>query len=95
MIELFARVRLARDHRWASGQMSAYLDHELPAAARARMERHVGDCPRCRQLLASLRRLVDGLHRLPAAASTPASADGYRIAAAVRDRLAEPPSPPS
>ena len=48
--------------------LSLYLDAELPAAERRRVEGHLGGCPECRQRLAGLRRVVDGLGRLPAAA---------------------------
>ncbi len=43
-----------------SFDFQAYLDGDLPAAARAELERHVGTCPSCRATLAALRR-VDGL----------------------------------
>jgi anti-sigma factor RsiW len=80
------RVRFRRDHRWARRRMSDYLDGELPAAARARIEHHLGECAGCRRLLAELRRTVEGLRRLPAPS---AGADAVRIAAAVRARVSE------
>jgi anti-sigma factor RsiW len=45
--------------------MSAGLDGELDAGARARMERHTAACPRCRELLDGLERLVDVLRSRP------------------------------
>ncbi len=68
--------------------MSGYLDGDLGARARARMERHLGECQDCRRLLAGLRVVVDGLHRLPAPSG---GADAVQIAAGVRLRLNEPP----
>ena len=78
--------RFRRDHRWAPGRMSSYLDGELAPAVRTRMERHLGECAECRRLLAGLRRTVDGLHRLSARS---AGADALRIAALVQVRLNE------
>ena len=79
--------RFRRDHRWAPGRMSSYLDGELAPAVRTRMERHLGECAECRRLLAGLRRTVDGLHRLSAPST---SVNALRIAAAVQVRLIEP-----
>jgi anti-sigma factor RsiW len=69
--------------------MSAYLDGELAPGRRTRMERHTGECPDCRGLLASLRRMLAALYRLPPPG---AGADALQIAASVRLRLREPPA---
>jgi anti-sigma factor RsiW len=69
--------------------MSAYLDGELTSAARARMERHSGECPDCRGTLEGLRRMLDMLERLPRAGAGAASP---KIATAVQRRLHEPPA---
>jgi anti-sigma factor RsiW len=69
--------------------MSDYLDGDLADAARARLERHVGECAECRRVLGGLRGVVDALHRLAAPGGTP---DPVQIAAAVRVRLNEPPA---
>ena len=79
----------ARDHEWAPGRMSDYLDGELAMAERGRMEHHLGECHECRRLLAGLRAVVDGLHRLPALGG---SVDAVQIAGSVRVRLTEPPA---
>jgi anti-sigma factor RsiW len=79
----------ARDHQWAPGHMSDYLDGDLATRERGRMEHHLGECHECRRLLAGLRAVVDGLKRLPALGG---GADAVRIAASVRVRLTEPPS---
>ena len=88
MSELVDRARLERDHRWAPEHMSDYLDGELAASGRGRMQRHLGECQECRRLLAGLRALVDRLNRLPAPSG---GNDAVQIAAAVRLRLNEPP----
>ena len=88
-MRLLYRVRFRRDHGWAPGRMSDYLDGELTAGGRSRMERHARDCPDCDRLLAGLRALVENLGHL----SPPqGSIDGVRLAAAVRARLGEPPA---
>ncbi len=89
MTKFSDRARFGRDHQWAPKHMSDYLDGELAAGRRGRMERHLGECQDCRRLLAGLRALVDGLRRLPAPVG---GADAVQIAASVRVRLNEPPA---
>jgi anti-sigma factor RsiW len=79
----------ARDHEWAPDHMSEYLDGELATSERGRMEHHLGECRDCRRLLAGLRAIVDGLHRLPALGG---GVDAVQIAASVRVRLTEQPA---
>ena len=52
------------------------------------MEHHLAECGDCRRLLAGLRAVVGGLHRLPARGGL----DAVQIAALVRGRLNEPPA---
>ncbi len=40
-----------------SSRLSAYHDGELPAAGRAELERHLGECPRCAAELEAIRKL--------------------------------------
>ena len=88
MHEFLSRPRFWRDHRWAPPHMSEYLDGDLAARGRARIERHVGECIECRTVLVELRLVIDGLHRL----SSPAGGGrASQIAAAVRVRLSGPP----
>jgi anti-sigma factor RsiW len=89
MSSVLHRARFTRDHRWAPGRMSAYLDGELGSRARDRLERHCAECPECRGVLHGLQRMLALLHGLP-----PASArrDAPDIAAAVRARLHELPN---
>jgi anti-sigma factor RsiW len=86
MSELLSRVRFLRDHRWAPGRMSAYLDGELASGRQARLERHTKGCPECRRLLTGLFEMLGALHRL----SPPESVDAVAIAASVRVRLGVP-----
>ena len=84
-----SRVRFALDHGWAPGRMSNYLDGELSARERDRMERHVGKCADCRGLLAGLRVVVAALHVLPTPKGGP---DPAQVAGAVRARLGQTPA---
>lgn len=52
-------------------RMSAYLDRELPVAEVRQLERHLDGCPRCREHLESLRRVVGQLQRLERMAPPP------------------------
>lgn len=79
-------LRMRRDHRWAPGHMSAYLDGDLAPGLRARMERHARECPECRAVLKGLRDMIAGLRQLHATDRAP------DIASAVRRRLREPPA---
>ena len=49
--------------RQAVALMSEYLDDELRARDRARLERHLAGCPHCSEYLAQLRITVDALGR--------------------------------
>ena len=54
-------MRFHWEHRWTHQHLSEYLDGELDGGARARVERHVGMCPECRRVLATLKRTLAGL----------------------------------
>ena len=59
------------DHRYTKAHASDYLDGDLAEAGRKRVERHASVCPQCRELLASLRRMIDALPALgPSAPAT-------------------------
>lgn len=47
--------------------MSDYVDSELDAEERERVERHVSVCPRCHTMLANLRRTLGALGSLGSA----------------------------
>jgi anti-sigma factor RsiW len=90
MSDILHRVRFWLDHRWAPRRMSDYLDADLSAGRRRRLERHVGECEACRRLLADLRTMLAGLRGLR---SPSEEADAVQIAAAVRLRLGERDGP--
>ena len=54
------------DHRFTKAHASEYLDGELAPDGRRRVERHTSVCPQCRELIASLRRMLDALPALGA-----------------------------
>jgi anti-sigma factor RsiW len=87
MNSLFDRERFRRDHRWAPGRMSEYLDGELSLPGRGRMEHHLAECQQCRRLLAGLRQTVSALARLSAPRE---GVDPRTIAASVQARLDAP-----
>jgi anti-sigma factor RsiW len=61
MIRFWHRRRRALVCRDAVALMTAYLDGELTAADRDRLENHLADCPHCSEYLAQLRVTVDAL----------------------------------
>jgi len=72
---LLERRRFMREHRWTHAHLSGYLDQDLDPGERERVEEHVGLCPQCRRVLATLRRTLADLRDL-AAAPRPNLADG-------------------
>jgi anti-sigma factor RsiW len=73
-----------RDHRWSPRRMSDYIDAEIDAGDRARLDRHVRDCPECRDLLSSLQSMVSTLGSLP---GRPAESVAGAVLAGVHERL--------
>ncbi len=63
---LLERRRFMREHRWTHAHLSDYVDRELDDTGRERVEEHVGLCPQCRRVLATLRRTVRELRELGA-----------------------------
>jgi anti-sigma factor RsiW len=53
-----------REHRWTHAHFSDYVDEELTASERERLEEHVGLCPQCRRVLATLWRTLASLREL-------------------------------
>jgi anti-sigma factor RsiW len=64
MMRLWSRRRRALVCRDAVALMTAYLDGELSAKDRARLEGHLADCPHCSEYLAQLRVTIDALGRV-------------------------------
>ena len=79
-----ARIRFARDHRWSQAHMSEYVDADLTARDRERIERHTRDCSACGDLLASLQEMVSALATL----SRPRESVAGSVLAGVQQRLA-------
>lgn len=77
---LLKRRRFMREHRWTQAHLSGYVDEELPDGERVRAEEHIGICPECRRVLATLRRTLAGLRGLHTAA-------GPNVANGVIERL--------
>ena len=73
-------LRCLLDHRYTGAHASEYVDGELSAPGRTRVERHTSMCPKCREVIASLRRTLTALPRLRVA-------PGSNLADAVIDRL--------
>ncbi len=61
--------------------LSALVDHALPARRQAALQRHLGTCPVCRGQLDALQALRQQLRDLPSPAL------GFELAAQLRDRL--------
>lgn len=75
MIRMLRKRRFMRDHRWTHEHLSDYIDGELGGGERERIEEHVGMCPQCRRVLASLRKTVAQLGSLMSPAAPPGLAD--------------------
>lgn len=56
-----------REHRYVSDRLSAYIDGELPARERARVETHLAACEGCRADLHTLRWTKGLLQQVPTA----------------------------
>jgi len=70
------------DHQKLCERLSAYLEADLDAGERARIEEHLRGCPDCRREYRELRHTVDLLRRLPAPEPPPDLAD--RVIARLR-----------
>ena len=68
-------IRHMVDHRFTSAHASEYLDGQLSPAGRDRVERHASACPKCRAMLASLRRMIAAMSAV-GARPRPGIADG-------------------
>ena len=66
-MRLWRRRRRAMVCRDAVALMTAYLDDELTARDRERLEAHLADCPHCSEYLAQLRITIDALGRVDVA----------------------------
>ncbi len=53
-------------HSWVQERLSVYLDDQLPALERLRLERHLSDCSECQRALSSLQWTISLLKQAPA-----------------------------
>ena len=90
MVIVLSTLRFGRDHRFTAGHLSDYVDGGLAARPRARVDRHVPDCPECEQALRTLERMLVLLHGLPSVTAAEQPQIAADITAAVRRRLREP-----
>lgn len=79
---LLERRRFMREHHWTHAHLSDYIDGEVAPGDRARAEEHIGLCPQCSRVLATLRRTLEALGALRTE-PTPGVADG--VIARLRD----------
>ena len=73
------------DHQWSQQHLSHYVEGELSARARRRLDRHAGDCLDCGRGIRAMRALVRAAQGLgqPAGARAPAAIfDRVRLAGA-------------
>jgi anti-sigma factor RsiW len=80
-MRLARRTRARLDHRWTQRSASRYLDGELGARQRRRLEAHAELCPDCGRLLRTLTLMLWELREL----GRPAEHDS--VAPGVVDRL--------
>ena len=73
-----------RDHAAALG-IELPVDDELATGARARLQRHLAECPECRGVLRSLERMLVRLSGVPWPAGSEAPDLAERIRARLRD----------
>lgn len=57
-----------RDHRWAGGHISAYVDPGLPKRKQRRLAAHEELCPDCNRVVRTLRRMLNILPSMRPAA---------------------------
>jgi len=66
--------------------MSDYVDDELDAPGRKRVDAHVGICPRCQQVMSNLRATLGRVRALGEPAPPDVDSAAERIASNWRDR---------
>lgn len=71
----FRQLRFMREHRWSNEHLSDYIDRELEDPERRRFEEHIGACPQCHRILATLRRTLESLGALGGVAGPGVAAD--------------------
>ncbi|MBS1679668.1 MAG: zf-HC2 domain-containing protein [Actinobacteria bacterium] len=72
MIKRLARhYHFMREHLWTNSHLSPYLDQEVSAAERIRVEEHTHVCPKCHRMLETLRETLEGLRAMGAEGGAP------------------------
>jgi len=61
----FGKTKFKAEHRRITEMLSLYIDGELPAGDRAKVEEHLADCDDCTWELETLRQTVDLMGQLP------------------------------
>jgi anti-sigma factor RsiW len=82
---IWRRLNFKRDHNWVQPRLSDYVEGQLPARQRRRLERHEGLCPECRRAIRALKKLLQTLPGLRPATGRADVAE--RTARAVRERI--------
>lgn len=73
MIKRLAKhIHFMREHLWTNSHLSPYLDGEISAAERTRVEEHAHVCPKCHRMLETLKRTLEGLRDLAGESPAPA-----------------------
>jgi anti-sigma factor RsiW len=70
----------AADHQWSQQHLSHYVEGDLPARARRRLDRHARDCTDCGRGIRAMRALVYSVQALDGLA-------GVRAPATIFDRV--------
>jgi anti-sigma factor RsiW len=73
-IRPFAR---AGDHDWSQGHLSHYVEGDLTARARRRLERHAAECPDCSRGIRAMKALVGLIARIDTPGDIPAPASPF------------------
>ena len=68
------------------GLMSDYVEDELNTAGKARVELHLGICPRCRRVASNLRATLERVRSLRAREPVETDDAAERISSSWRDR---------
>lgn len=93
MVRAIRRLRFRRDHRWTPAHLSAFVDGDLAARGRARVLRHVRDCPECRRALQTLERMLELIRAVGPAERAGSAPDADSAEPDRLDRTAVAPAP--
>ena len=88
------KINARRDHRWAKGRLSDYLEEDLSERQKQRLEGHEGICPQCQHAIRTLKRLLKALPRLREREERGEASVADRTTRAVMERIEKEPSPP-